>query len=123
MKNQPRPKKPSAPPVKVRLQKFLSECGVASRRHAEDLIREGKVEVNDKIVKELGTKVDPIRDLVRVSRKIVKPPPKGILLLNKPRGIVSTLHDPEGRPTIGDFLTKHFRSYFPVGRLNRLLEK
>lgn len=114
--HKPKTDKPSD--GKIRLQKFLSECGVASRRHAEELILEGKVEVNNKLVTELGTKVDPVRDQVRVKRRIVKPPPRGILLLNKPRGVVSTLSDPEGRPTVADFLTKHYRSYFPVGRLD-----
>lgn len=102
----------------MRLQKYLSECGVASRRHSEELITEGKVEVNNKVVTELGTKIDPFHDQVRVSRRIIKPPPRGIILLNKPRGVVSTLSDPEGRPTVADYMTKHYRSYYPVGRLD-----
>ncbi len=125
MKNRPRHKPKSKTPAspgsadgRIRLQKFLSECGVASRRHAEKLIVEGKVEVNNVVVKELGTKVHPQRDIVRVSRRIVKPAQRGIILLNKPRGVVSTLSDPEGRPTVAEFLTKHFKSYFPVGRLD-----
>lgn len=125
MKKQSSPKKHNSQPPgrsagegRIRLQKFLSECGVASRRHAEELIVEGKVEVNNRVVTELGTKVDPVHDQIRVSRRIVKPAQRGIILLNKPRGVVSTLSDPEGRPTVADFLTKHFRSYFPVGRLD-----
>lgn len=102
----------------IRLQKFISECGAASRRGAEELIKAGKVRVNGAVVKELGTKVDPVHDRVQVRNQIIKPPEKGILLLHKPRGVVSTLSDPEGRPTVGDFLTKHYRSYFPVGRLD-----
>lgn len=102
----------------VRLQKFLSQCGVASRRHAEQLIQAGDVEVNNQTVTELGVKINPLKDVVRVKRRIVKPATPGVILLNKPRGVVSTLHDPEGRPTISDFLTKHTLSYFPVGRLD-----
>jgi 23S rRNA pseudouridine2605 synthase len=121
-RNRSKHKLPQAPseesPTQIRLQKFLSQCGVASRRHAEQMIREGDIQVNDVTVTELGVKVNPDKDIVRVKRRIVKPPPKGILLLHKPRGVVSTLHDPEGRPTVADFLTKHYQSYFPVGRLD-----
>lgn len=102
----------------VRLQKYLAECGVASRRKSEELILDGKVAVNGKIVTTLGTKVDPSKDMVRVRKKIIKPEEKGIILLNKPRHVVSTMDDPEGRPTVADFLTSKHRSYFPVGRLD-----
>ncbi len=102
----------------VRLQKFLSECGIASRRKAEELILAKKVKVNGRIVAELGTKVDPSTDRVQVKERYVSMVERGVILLNKPRGVVSTLSDPEGRPTIADFLTKHFKSYFPVGRLD-----
>lgn len=108
----------SETPGRIRLQKFLSECGVASRRHSEELITDGRVEVNNKVVTQLGTKIDPQHDQVRVNRRIIKPPPRGIILLHKPRGVVSTLSDPEGRPTVAHFLTKHYLSYFPVGRLD-----
>lgn len=101
-----------------RLQKFLSECGVASRRASEKLILQGKVKVNGEVVTELGRKVDPLHDRVTVREKIVRPPPRGVLLFNKPRGVVSTLDDPQGRPTVADFITKHFKSYYPVGRLD-----
>lgn len=102
----------------VRLQKFLSECGIASRRKSEELIAEGKVQVNKKIIRELGTKIDPDKDRVTVRNKLVRPAEKGILLFHKPKEVISTLKDPEGRPCIGDYLSKHFRSYFPVGRLD-----
>jgi 23S rRNA pseudouridine2605 synthase len=102
----------------VRLQKFLSECGVASRRKAEELIVSKKVKVNGRIVSELGTKIDPTTDRVQVKERYVSMVERGVILLNKPKGVVSTLSDPEGRPTIADFLTKHFKSYFPVGRLD-----
>lgn len=102
----------------VRLQKFIAECGVCSRRAAEVLITAGKVRVNGKVITELGTKVDPDHDQVYVRNKIVRPAPKGIVLFHKPKHVVSTLEDPQGRPSIKDYLTKHYKSYFPVGRLD-----
>lgn len=104
--------------AEVRLQKFLAECGVGSRRKMEQFIVEGRVRINGKVVTELGRKVDPEIDKVEVNRRPVHAAPKGIMLLNKPRGVVSTLSDPEGRRTVADYLTKHYRSYFPVGRLD-----
>ncbi len=103
---------------RVRLQKFISECGVASRRAAEELILEGKVMVNGRVVTEMGVKIDPRRDRVQVRKKIIRPAVKGVLLFYKPRGVVCTLNDPEGRRSVADYLTKHYRSYFPVGRLD-----
>ena len=103
---------------RVRLQKYLSECGVASRRAAETLIVEGKVKINEQIVTALGTTIDPVRDSVRVRNKIVRPAEKGVLLFHKPKEVVSTLSDPEGRKCIAHYLTKHYKSYFPVGRLD-----
>lgn len=104
--------------TQVRLQKFLAECGVGSRRKMEEFITEGRVRVNGKVVNQLGAKIDPNTDRIEVNRIPVRAAPKGIMLLNKPRGVVSTLSDPEGRRTVADFLTKHYRSYFPVGRLD-----
>jgi 23S rRNA pseudouridine2605 synthase len=102
----------------VRLQKFLAECGVGSRRKMEQFIKEGRVRVNGQVVTELGRKINPEHDKIEVNRRPVRAAPKGIILLNKPRGVVSTLSDPEGRPTVAEFLTKHYTSYFPVGRLD-----
>ena len=104
--------------AEVRLQKFLAECGVGSRRKMERFIIEGRVQINGKVCTELGTKINPDVDRVEVNRRPVHAAPKGIMLLNKPRGVVSTLSDPEGRRTVADFLTKHYQSYFPVGRLD-----
>lgn len=104
--------------AEVRLQKFLAECGVGSRRKMERFITEGRVRVNQQVVTDLGRKIDPETDKVEVNRKPVHAAPKGILLLNKPRGVVSTLSDPEGRRSVADFLTKKYSSYFPVGRLD-----
>lgn len=104
--------------TQVRLQKFLAECGTGSRRKMEQFIKEGRVRVNGQVVTELGRKIDPSVDQVEVNRRPVRAAPKGIVLFNKPRGVVSTLHDPEGRRTVSEFLTKHYASYFPVGRLD-----
>lgn len=104
--------------AEVRLQKFLAECGIGSRRAMEQFISEGRVRVNGQVVTKLGSKIDPDTDKVEVNRRRVQVAPKGIMLLNKPRGVVSTLSDPEGRRSVADFLTKHYRSYFPVGRLD-----
>ena len=104
--------------TEVRLQKFLAECGVGSRRKMEQFIIEGRVRINGQVVTELGRKINPDTDKIEVNRRPVHAAPKGILLLNKPRGVVSTLSDPEGRRSVAEYLTKHYRSYFPVGRLD-----
>jgi 23S rRNA pseudouridine2605 synthase len=102
----------------VRLQKHLAACGVAARRKAEKLIAEGRVKVNGVVVTELGTKINPASDLIEVDNNPVRSAPLGVALFHKPRRVVSTLSDPEGRPAIKDYLTKKFESYFPVGRLD-----
>ena len=105
--------------VKERLQKILSKAGLTSRRHAEKLILEGRVKVNGAVVTSLGFKADPQRDHIRVNGKpINKFEPKVYLLLNKPRGCVTTLDDPLGRPTIRDLLHGEKRRIKPVGRLD-----
>ncbi len=105
--------------MKERLQKILSKAGHASRRHAEKLIMEGKVKVNGVIVKNLGFKADPRKDHIRVDGKTIGTfEPKAYLVLNKPRGCVTTLDDPLGRPTIRDFLHGERKRVYPVGRLD-----
>jgi 23S rRNA pseudouridine2605 synthase len=105
-----------------RLQKILSHAGVASRRVAEELIRQGRVEVNREVVTELGTKADPLRDDIRVDgRRLSKQPPaRRHLLMYKPREVVSTRVDPQRRTTVIDLLAlKGIQGYFyPVGRLD-----
>jgi pseudouridine synthase len=105
--------------TEIRLQKLLSQSGVASRRAAEQLMREGRVSVNGQTVTELGTKADAERDDIRVDgRRVRTAEPKRYLLLNKPRGYVSTRSDPQRRPTVIDLL-KGVREYvYPVGRLD-----
>ena len=103
----------------VRLQKVLAEAGVASRRAAEKLILDGRVLVNGQPVTKLGTKVDPETDRVEVGGKIVKPLLERIyVLLNKPRGYVSTVKDPEGRRTVVDLVGPIGLRLYPVCRLD-----
>jgi len=103
-----------------RLQKVLAYAGISSRRAAERLIVEGRVSVNGAVVTELGTKVDPAHDAIKVDGKRVGAPPVGrtYLALHKPRGVVTTLSDPEGRPTVKDFLRGIKARVYPVGRLD-----
>ncbi|HZW90188.1 MAG TPA: pseudouridine synthase, partial [Myxococcaceae bacterium] len=101
-----------------RLQKFLARAGVASRRHAEGLITAGRVSVNNQQVTELGTKVEPT-DLVMVDGQLVTVPERtSWYLLHKPPGVVTTLSDPEGRPTVAGLLEGVEERVFPVGRLD-----
>ncbi len=108
----------------VRLQKFLADCGVCSRRKAENLILEGKVSVNGHVVKVLGTKVSPETDAVMVDGEVVdlKLIKKIYLLMNKPRGFVTTVNDPEGRKTVMDLCLEVSERIYPVGRLDYLSE-
>lgn len=102
-----------------RLQKIIAAAGIASRREAESLIREGQVTVNGEVVKQLGSKADPERDHVKVrNRLITRPEPKRYILLNKPREVMTTSHDPEGRPTVIDLLKGVKERVFAVGRLD-----
>jgi 23S rRNA pseudouridine2605 synthase len=103
----------------IRLQKLLAMSGVASRRKCEELMLEGEVEVDGEIVTRLGTKVDPKTAVIRVSGKRLPPiSPNVYLVLNKPRGVVSTMSDPEGRKTLSDFVEDRPERLFHVGRLD-----
>ncbi|ACL65601.1 pseudouridine synthase [Anaeromyxobacter dehalogenans 2CP-1] len=102
-----------------RLQKFLAGAGIASRRKAEALISAGRVRVNQRTVTELGTKVDPGRDLVTVDGALVsQPEQRSYYLLYKPSGCVTTASDPQGRPTAMEYLRGVPGRPFPVGRLD-----
>ena len=102
----------------IRLQKFLAEAGIASRRKAEELILEGKVIVNDKVVNQLGTKVNPDKDIVKYNGKIIKIQSKYVyILLNKPIGYVTTAKDQFNRDSVMD-LVKVRERVVPVGRLD-----
>jgi 23S rRNA pseudouridine2605 synthase len=102
-----------------RLQKILAHAGVASRRKAEELIAQGHVAVNGKVVREMGSKADLDQDLVQVDgRTIREPQEKVYYVLYKPAGCVTTLSDPEGRPTIKTYLEHVPERVYPVGRLD-----
>jgi len=103
----------------IRLQKLLAQSGVASRRKCEELMLDGRVEVDGEIVTRLGTKVDPRVAVIRVDGKRLPPiSPNVYLVLNKPRGVVSTMSDPEGRPTLTDYVAERPERLFHVGRLD-----
>jgi 23S rRNA pseudouridine2605 synthase len=103
----------------VRLQKLLAQSGVASRRKCEELMLAGLVEVDGEVVTRLGTKVDPTRAVIRVQGKRLPPvSPNVYLALFKPRGVVSTMADPEGRRTLSDFVADRPERLFHVGRLD-----
>jgi len=102
----------------VRLQKFLADASVASRRVSEQIILNGRVEVNGQVVRVLGTKIDPARDQVRVDGRVVKPGRRLYIALNKPRGYVCSRHDPVKRRLVGDLLPKEWTGLYPVGRLD-----
>ena len=103
----------------VRLQKLLAQSGVASRRKCEELMLDGLVEVDGEVVTRLGTKVDPTTAVIRVDGKRLPPISAHVyLVLNKPRGVVSTMSDPEGRRTIGDLVADRPERLFHVGRLD-----
>lgn len=104
---------------KIRLQKHLSACGIASRRKAEELIADGKVRVNGRVAT-VGDKVDPKRDKVTVRDKTVVPvSQKAYIMLNKPRGYVTTMKDEFDRKTVADLVKDVGVKVFPVGRLDR----
>jgi 23S rRNA pseudouridine2605 synthase len=103
----------------LRLQKILSAAGIASRRAAERLIAQGRVSVNGRTVTELGTRADPSRDDIRVDgRRVKAAEPLRYLLLNKPRGYVTTRSDPARRPTVIDLIPGVREYVYPVGRLD-----
>ena len=107
--------------MQERLQKLISQAGVASRRAAEDLIKGGEVTVNGEIVTELGTKADPEKDHIKVRGKLINTRlqnrEQAYVLLNKPKGYLSSVSDPEGRKVVTD-LVKGFGKLHPVGRLD-----
>src|ERR1051325_10731215 len=105
--------------MQERLQKIIAAAGIASRRKAEELIARGLVSVNGKTVTELGSKADAEHDHIRVSGKLLHVVERKVyLMLNKPRGYVSTASDPEGRPTIMQLVRGVGARVFPVGRLD-----
>jgi 23S rRNA pseudouridine2605 synthase len=106
------------PVAGVRLQKLLARAGVASRRAAEGLIAGGRVRVDGRVVTELGTKVEPRRSRVELDGRPVPAAPPVYVVLHKPRGVVSTMRDPRGRPTVCELLASVPARVYPVGRLD-----
>ncbi len=106
--------------MQVRLQKYLAQSGIASRRKAEEMIRDGRVRVDGRIVTEMGLKIDPDSQYVQCDNKKVGPleQPLVYILLNKPRGYLTTLSDPQGRPIVTSLLNNISTRVFPVGRLD-----
>jgi 23S rRNA pseudouridine2605 synthase len=102
-----------------RLQKIISAAGIASRRKAEELITAGRVQVNGQLVTELGAKADPAQDHIRVDGKLLRAPERfTYIALNKPKGYVTTVSDPEHRPTVMDLVKSVKGRVYPVGRLD-----
>jgi 23S rRNA pseudouridine2605 synthase len=106
-----------------RLQKIIAAAGIASRRKAEELITQGRVTVNGQVIRELGSKADPEHDHIKVDGKRLRGPERNVyLLLNKPKGYVTTVSDPEGRPTVMELVKHVGERIYPVGRLDYLSE-
>ncbi len=104
--------------MEQRLQKIIAEMGIASRRKAEELIAEGRVTVNGQVAV-IGMKADPLSDHIKVDGKLlVNPEKKVYFIFYKPRGVVTSLSDPQGRPTVLDFLRGIRQRVFPIGRLD-----
>src|SRR5262249_37992632 len=102
-----------------RLQKIIAAAGIASRRKAEELITSGVVSVNGKLVTELGAKADPENDDIKVRGKLLSGPERHVyLMINKPRGYMTTVSDPEGRPTVMQLVGREHARLYPVGRLD-----
>jgi len=108
--------------MEERLQKLIAAAGLASRRHAEELIEAGEVTVNGEVVRELGTKADPARDHIKVRGRLINTllqnQEKTYVLLNKPRGYLTALSDPEGRPLVSELVPQSLGRLHPVGRLD-----
>lgn len=108
--------------MQERLQKLIAQAGITSRRKAETLIEQGQVTVNGKVITKLGTKADIEKDHIKVNGKLINPilekREKTYLLLNKPKGVLSSVSDPENRKVVTDLVPKKYGRLFPVGRLD-----
>lgn len=120
----PTPRPPRVSPEEERLerlQKVLASAGLGSRRSCEELITQGRVEVDRKVISELGTRVDPLRQEIRVDGERLPHPKRVVYMLNKPVGTVTTNYDPSGRPRVVDLVPGDTR-LFAIGRLDRMSE-
>jgi pseudouridine synthase len=104
--------------MEVRLQKFLADAGVASRRASEQIIAAGRVTVNGNVIRELGSKIDPDKDHVAVDRRPIKAKRKIYLAVHKPRGYICSRNDPEGRASVDELLPREWDNLYSVGRLD-----
>lgn len=105
--------------MQERLQKILAHAGVASRRKAEEMILQGRVSVNGTLVTELGAKADPEHDVIKADGKKIRIPTRFVyVLLHKPKNVMSTSNDPQGRPTVMEYVAKVKERIYPVGRLD-----
>jgi 23S rRNA pseudouridine2605 synthase len=104
--------------MEIRLQKFLADAGVASRRASEQIILAGRVTINGNVARELGTKVDPDKDHVSVDGRALKAKRKLYLAVHKPKGYICSRNDPEGRPSVNDLLPREWDNLYSVGRLD-----
>ena len=104
--------------TQIRLNKYLAGAGIASRRKADELIQEGKVKINGKIITDLGVQIDPDKDKVEYQGKILQPATPLLFMFNKPRGVTSTMADAHAEKTIADYFKDVGRVY-PVGRLDK----
>jgi 23S rRNA pseudouridine2605 synthase len=102
----------------LRLQKYLADAGVASRRASEQIILAGRVSLNGTVVRELGVRIDPDHDKIALDGRPLKTRRKLHVALHKPEGVVCTRSDPQGRRTVGDFLPREWEDLYPVGRLD-----
>lgn len=101
----------------IRLNKFISECGFASRRKVEEFILQGRIEINGKVVTELGVKVDPVKDVISLDGERIRVKQKVYLVLNKPKGYITSTDDEKHRKTVLDLINYNTK-IFPVGRLD-----
>ncbi|WNQ09327.1 pseudouridine synthase [Paenibacillus aurantius] len=101
-----------------RLQKVLAQAGLASRRKCEEYITQGRVEVNGEQIRTLGAKVDPVSDVIKVDGRLINRQNKIYLVLNKPKGVITSAKDPEGRKVVTDFLPGVKERVYPIGRLD-----
>ncbi|MEO6605214.1 MAG: pseudouridine synthase, partial [Aeromicrobium sp.] len=105
--------------AEIRLQKALAQAGLGSRRRCDDMIAHGRVEVNGEIIDQMGSRVDPLTDVIRVDgKRIPMPNDHAYVLLNKPRGVVTTMADEHGRPDLSSILSGRDDRLFHVGRLD-----
>jgi pseudouridine synthase len=109
---------------RVRIHKYIANCGYASRRRAELLVQAGRVQVNERTVSTLGMTIDPRRDSVMINGDLIKPPERATVLFHKPTGVITSTHDTHDRLTVMDLLPRRFREngVVPVGRLDQNTE-